>query len=254
MSTWVLLRGLMRETRHWGEFPAALRARLPAAEVVTLDLPGNGRLHQIRSPWRIEEMAACVRGELSARGIAPPYHLLGLSMGAMVAVAWAALHPQELRGCVLINSSLRGFDPFYRRLRPGAWPALLTLIGGNAVQQERAILRLTSRSGEVQPGILDAWVRYRRECPVTRRNALRQLLAAAIYRPLPGKPTPPMLVLASALDDLVDPRCSRHLAAQWKTALAIHPGAGHDLPLDDAAWVAGQVRDWLAAGGRAGGV
>jgi hypothetical protein len=28
--------------------------------------------------------------------------------------------------------------------------------------------------------------------------------------------------------------------------LAIHPGAGHDLPLDDAPWVAQQVRDWLA--------
>ena len=222
--------------------------------MVALDLPGNGRLYRSSSPLRIEEMAECVRSELSARGFAPPYYLLGLSMGAMVSVAWGARHPQELRGCVLINPSLRGFDPFYRRLRPGAWPALLTLIGGDAVQQERAILRLTSCRGEAQPGILDAWVRYRRECPVTRRNALRQLLAAAIYRPPSARPTPPMLVLASALDALVDSRCSRHLAARWKTAVAIHPGAGHDLPLDDAAWVAGQVRDWLAAGGRAGGV
>ena len=28
---WVLLRGLMREARHWGEFPAMLRAALPIA-------------------------------------------------------------------------------------------------------------------------------------------------------------------------------------------------------------------------------
>jgi hypothetical protein len=38
------------------------------------------------------------------------------------------------------------------------------------------------------------------------------------------------------------------LVDRWKTSLAIHPDAGHDLPLDDAAWVARQVRDWLAAG------
>ncbi len=247
MATWVLLRGLMRETRHWGGFPAALRALLPAAEIVALDLPGNGRLYRSRSPWRIEAMAERVRSELSARGFTPPYYLLGLSMGAMVAVAWGALHPQELRGCVLINPSLRGLDPFYRRLRPRAWPSLLTLIGGNALQQERAILRLTSRRGDVQPAILDAWVAYRRECPVTRRNALRQLIAAALYRAPACGPATPVLVLASALDDLVDPRCSRHLAARWNAALAIHPGAGHDLPLDDAVWVARQVREWLAA-------
>jgi pimeloyl-ACP methyl ester carboxylesterase len=245
MTTWVLLRGLMRETRHWGEFPAALRAQLPRAEIVTLDLPGNGRLYRSSSPSSVEQMAECCRRELSARGLAPPYYLLGLSMGAMVAVAWATLHPQELRGCVLINSSLRRFDPFYRRLRPKAYPALLTLMAGDVVQQERAILRLTSCRGNAQTDILEDWVRYRRECPVTRRNALRQLLAAAIYRAPSRRPAPPMLVLASALDGLVDPRCSRHLAAQWKTALAIHPGAGHDLPLDDAAWVARQVRDWL---------
>jgi hypothetical protein len=55
-----------------------------------------------------------------------------------------------------------------------------------------------------------------------------------------------MLVLTSASDALVNPICSYNLAAQWQTALAVHPAAGHDLPLDDAPWVARRVRDWLA--------
>ena len=248
MSTWVFLRGLLREARHWGEFPAMFRAQMPDAQVVTPDLPGNGRLHQARSPWRIEEMAEHVRRELSARGFAPPYYLLGLSMGAMVAVAWASLHPRELRGCVLINSSLRRFDPFYRRLLPRTYPTVLSLIGGGARWQERAILRLTSCRGDAQSDLLDAWVGYRREYPVARGNALRQLLAAAAYRAPLCKPPAPMLVLTSTKDGLVDSRCSLKLAANWNAALAIHPAAGHDLPLDDAAWVARQVRDWLAAG------
>jgi len=248
MTTWVLLRGLMRESRHWGRFPAVLRAQLPGAEVVTLDLPGNGRLYRSNSPANVEQMAERCRRELVSRGIAPPYRLLGLSMGAMVAVAWATRHQEELRGCVLINASLRGLDPFYRRLRPRAYAALLTLIAGNAVQQERAILRLTSWRGDAQPAILDAWVAYRRECPVSRANALRQLIAAARYRAPASGPAMPVLVLASALDQLVDPCCSRHLAAEWKTSLAIHPGAGHDLPLDDPTWVARQVREWIAGG------
>ena len=247
MTSWVLLRGLMRETRHWGGFPALLRAQLPAAQVVSLDLPGNGRRFRSRSPCCIGQTVECCRGELAARGIAPPYHLLGLSMGGMVAVAWDSMYPQELRGCVLINSSLRGVDPFYRRLRPRAYPALLTLLRGSAEQQERAILRLTSRGGDEQPATLAAWLAYRRECPVSRENALRQLLAAARYRAPARKPAAPLLLLAGARDALVDPRCSAHLAARWNAALAVHPDAGHDLPLDDPAWVARQVCIWLAA-------
>ena len=248
MSTWVLLRGLMRESRHWGEFAAVLRDHLPGAEVLTLDLPGNGRLFRSSSLCSVEQMAEFCRAELSLRSVAPPYHLLGLSMGAMVAVAWATLHPRELRGCVLINSSLRRFDPFYRRLRPGAYPAVLTQILGGAMQQERAILRQTSSRGDAQSAILDTWMAYRRECPVSRRNALRQLTAAALYCAPARRPAVPMLVLSSARDALVDPNCSHHIAAHWQTALAVHPHAGHDLPLDDAAWVARQVHDWLATG------
>src|ERR1700690_3550022 len=157
MSTWVLLGGLMGESRDWGGFPAVLGVHLPGAEVMALDLPGNGRLFQSSSLCSVEQMADFCRAELSLRGVAPPYHLLGLSMGAMVAVAWATLLPRELRGCVLINSSLRRFDPFYRRLRPGAYPALLTQIFGGAMKQERAILRRTSSRGEAQSAILDAW-------------------------------------------------------------------------------------------------
>jgi len=42
---WVLLRGLMREQRHWGAFPATLARALPGAAILTPDLPGNGTRH-----------------------------------------------------------------------------------------------------------------------------------------------------------------------------------------------------------------
>ena len=48
-----------------------------------------------------------------------------MSLGAMVAVDWAARHPEELAGCVLINTSLRPFSPWYQRLRPANYGALL---------------------------------------------------------------------------------------------------------------------------------
>lgn len=248
MSTWVLLRGLTRESRHWGSFPAALDAALGGAPILALDLPGNGRLQAERSPASAEAMAAWCRDELRRRGLAPPYRLLAMSLGAMVAVAWASRHPQELAGCVLVNTSLRPFSPFYRRLRPAAYPSLLwlALARPRAERHEGVVLRLTTRHAPASEAVLRDWVALHRECSVTRGNALRQLIAAARFSAPQAAPATPLLVLAGARDALVDVSCSRQLAAAWQVPLAVHPSAGHDLPLDDAPWVAEQVRRWLA--------
>lgn len=250
MSTWVLLRGLTREARHWGDFPARLAAVCPGAAILTPDLPGSGRRHGQPSPARVAGLLAAVREEVAAAA-PPPYHLLGLSLGGMVALEWAARHPREVAACVLINTSLRPLSPFFQRLRPRHYPSLLRAAFGPAgvEARETLILGLTSRLAADRPALVQAWSAWRRECPVSPANALRQLAAAARYR-LPNPPPPlPMLVLAAARDALVDPACSARLAAAWGLPLAVHPEAGHDLPLDDPAWVAAQVGAWLVRDG-----
>lgn len=246
MGTWVLLRGLTRESRHWRDFPEIFRREVPDAQVHMPDLPGNGKLFAQESPLAVGEMAQWCRTRMLAEGVPLPCHLLALSLGAMVAVEWAARHPEEVAGCVLINTSLRPFSPFYHRLRPGSYPKLLRLLlpGTDAGARERAILDLTSsRPGD--PEVLEEWVAYRRQCPVSAANALRQLRAAMAYRVPPVRPFPPILVLGSRGDALVNPCCSRRLARDWGTAFSEHPTAGHDLPLDDGPWVAGEVGRWL---------
>ncbi|MDO9354484.1 MAG: alpha/beta hydrolase [Solirubrobacteraceae bacterium] len=255
-TPWILLRGLTRERGHWGDFPARLQARLGNSPVVALDLPGNGALHRIESPTRIAALTAFCRTEARRLGLAPPYRLLAISMGAMVAIDWAQSAPDEVAGCVLINTSLRPFDPFHQRLRPRNWGALIGLLlpGRAAVDRERTVLRLTSRNAAAAAAVLDAWVDLRCERPVAARNALRQLLAAARFRAPARAPAVPLLVLASARDGLVDPRCSLRLAARWHADLAVHAEAGHDLPLDDGAWLIERIAAWRvpcadAAGG-----
>lgn len=246
MKTWVLLRGLTRESRHWGEFPDTFRRQIVDAEVCLIDLPGNGSLNRLVSPFQVPEMAENCRAQLRDRGVAPPYFLLAMSLGAMVAVAWADRHPEETAGCVLINTSLRPFSPFHHRLRPHNYLPLLAMLlfRHDPSRRERTILRLTSSQPE-RPEIQAAWAAYARQNPVSPGNALRQLLAAARYVAPRVKPAPPVLILGSAGDRLVNPACSRHLASCWNAAFAEHPTAGHDLPLDDGAWLAQQVDRWL---------
>ncbi|MFO1336741.1 MAG: alpha/beta hydrolase [Burkholderiaceae bacterium] len=248
-ATWVLLRGLTREAAHWGDFPAALQARWPTARVLTLDLPGCGTEHRQRSPDRIEGMVDALRAQLKTRQVATPVHLLALSLGGMVAVDWARRYPGELAGVVLVNTSLARFSRVDQRLRPANLPALLRLLlaARRPAAREAIVLRLTSNRADEWPAVVSAWADVRRARPVSTMNALRQLLAAARYRAPRDAPAVPALVLTSAGDRLVDPACSRRLAAAWSWPLAEHPGAGHDLPLDDGAWVIDQVVDQVAA-------
>ena len=105
MSTWVFLRGLTRESRHWGDFPEVFRKVIGDAEIVTLDLPGNGCLHRMESPLRVEQMADYCHTEMLSRRLKPPYVLLAMSLGAMVALAWAQRHGDEVSGCCLLYTS-----------------------------------------------------------------------------------------------------------------------------------------------------
>ncbi|MEO8808533.1 MAG: alpha/beta fold hydrolase, partial [Burkholderiaceae bacterium] len=203
--------------------------------------------HAQASPTRVVDMAESCRAALRERGLPPPYHLLAMSLGAMVALAWAHEQPDELQSCVLINTSLRRFSPWFQRLRPRNYSAVLGMVlSRDVAANERTVLDITTRHPTVDKGkLLDQWVRWRSENPVSRANALRQLWAAARFSAPRAAPSVPLLVLASGADGLVDPRCSQCLAQAWGTELRIHPTAGHDLPLDDGAWVARQVAEWL---------
>lgn len=248
-TTWVLLRGLTRERRHWGDFVDHWRRAMPQARMCLLDLPGSGdRCHE-RSPTTVRAMTESLRDRLVREAVPGPYRLLAMSLGGMVAVDWTARYPGELESAVLINTSLAGFSPFYRRLRPANYPALCRLLwsGGDVEAREAAVLSLTSARPDRLPDVVAHWSSIYRDAPVTTANALRQVLAAARFRAQAAAPTVPLLLMAGAGDRLVNPECSRALARAWDVPLKMHPWAGHDLPLDDPEWVVRQTRRWLKA-------
>jgi len=245
MTTWVLLRGLMRESRHWGDFPLLFQNAMDGQHVVALDFPGNGSLHAQTSASSVAEMVGYARSQLLQIGCVPPYRVLALSLGAMVAVAWSELYPDELEKMVLINTSLAPYNPFYHRLRPKNYPTLTLLLFGSIAHRESLILKLTSTRTENMQATLEQWVAYAKECPVTRANILRQLKAAFMFRAAPIKPHIPVLLLAGQQDQLVNVKCSRALAQHWGCDIRLHQTAGHDLPLDDASWVVHQVKECM---------
>jgi len=240
---WILLRGLTRERAHWGSFPLKLQEALPNHRFHTVDLPGTGVRYREDSPASVSRIREKVCAQ--TRHIPRPLSILALSMGGMVALDWAQNAAEgEIQNLVLINTST-GFSPPWHRMRPGTWPGILRLLGRRELfDRERDILRLTSNR-EIPLTLAKQWYSIQRQRPVSTRNAIRQLAAAAGYTPGPKRPVPDALVLASRGDRIVHWRCSGALEQRWQWTLRLHPDAGHDLPLDEPDWIIQQVCNWL---------
>jgi pimeloyl-ACP methyl ester carboxylesterase len=248
---WLLLRGLSRAQGHWGDFFPRLRAALPWDRFEAADLPGCGERRALVAPLDVGGTLDLVR---EAAGSGRRW-LLGLSLGGMVAYEWARRYPEEIAGLVLISTSVGGLNPPWQRLRPrAAWEVVRCLANGDPVARERRIFALTSARPEREDEAVAAWIELARAQPVRRSNVLRQLLAAARYRPR-GTPSLPVLLLSGHADQLVAPAAARALLqALPGAALEEHPRAGHDLPLDDPGWVVARIAAWLQeVAGRSGG-
>ena len=242
MTDWIFLRGLTRESRHWGTLPQRWQAA-GLGTPLAVDLPGNGRLCHEVSPANVPGLVASVRESLRHADRLRRCRVLAMSLGAMVAAEWARQYPDEVAALVLINTSMRPFSTMTQRLRPANWPDLLRMAAAweNRDYCEHTIHRLTCGRRDAEEDDILMWRQIAASAPVTRNSALRQLLAAARYRAARRPPCPSTLLIASDADRLVNPVCSDQLARMWGVPLLRHPWAGHDLPHDDPDWLCDMV-------------
>jgi pimeloyl-ACP methyl ester carboxylesterase len=246
-NNFLLLRGLTREAGHWGDFLAQLQQAFPNAKINTLDLAGSGVFYQQASPCSIAEITQQLRQQAQENGyLTQKVTLLTISLGGMVAWQWMQDHPEDINNAVLINSSLAGVNPFYQRLRWQSYVQLARIVcRSDYYQRELAIIKLTSNNAEQHEEIAAQWKEIQELRPVSRQNALRQIISAARYAPSLNKPAVPVLLLNGLGDRLVSSRCSENISKRWSLPLITHPWAGHDLCIDDAEWVLEQLRQWL---------
>src|SRR4051794_23464223 len=114
---WLFLRGLSREQRHWGSFPAIFEKTVPGSKVHYLDLAGTGTEHARPSPATVEGIMEDPRQRFRPLAAAPPgpWGLLGMSLGGMVARAWCAAPPEDFARVVLSSPSAGDLSPPWRR-------------------------------------------------------------------------------------------------------------------------------------------
>ena len=99
----VLLHGFLENSKMWQNLAPVLSEK---HRVICIDLLGHGKTDSLGYVHTMEEMADAVYHvvhELKLRKIV----LVGHSMGGYVALAFANLHPEMVKGLVLMNSTAK---------------------------------------------------------------------------------------------------------------------------------------------------
>ena len=198
----VLLHGLAGSEAWWSRNVPALS---DAFQVLAVDLPGFGSSHR-DARLILDEVPAQVVALLDEMGIERA-HVIGHSMGGLVAGGLAADHPERVDRLVLVDAGFLSFDPGWlhriagpQRTLPWTSPTILPVLVRDAI-----------RSG-----------------PVRMAKATNQLLRKDWRHKLPAI-TAPTLVVWGEHDHVCSPRIGKQIVAAVPDArLVIIPGAGHN--------------------------
>jgi pimeloyl-ACP methyl ester carboxylesterase len=198
--------------------------------------------------YQLEDMAGDSAGLLDALGIEAA-HVVGPSMGGMIAQALALGHPEKVRSLCSIMSTTG--NPSVGRPSPEAIGALLTpppqtrdeamdrsvavnrVIGSPRYPADTAMLR--QRAGR-------AWDRDHDPAGVARQ--LVAIMGQADRTRALGQLRIPTLVIHGEADPLVDVTGGRATADAIPDAeLLVIPGMGHDLPVELWPQIVGAIVD-----------
>ncbi len=112
----VLLHGFLENKTMWDAYVTELSKR---NRIITIDLLGHGKTESLGYIQTMEENADVVHEVLSKLRIRKAF-LVGHSMGGYVALAFAELYPEKMKGLVLLNSTSKEDSPERKKNRDRA--------------------------------------------------------------------------------------------------------------------------------------
>ena len=223
----LLIMGMSGTALHWGEpFLEALRRDF---DVIAFDHRGVGASTRLDGALSIAGMAEDAAALLEALGISSA-HVVGISMGGMIAQELALAHPERVRTLTLGCTYCGG--PAGELSAPGVLERLsAAMMSGD---RERAIR--TGWEVNVSPAFAsdeEAWQRFlaiARQRAVAVPVVLAQLQACAAHDTSTrlGALRMPTLVVHGTLDEMLPVANGRLIASQVEgSQLEVPAGSGH---------------------------
>ena len=223
----VLVRGLARNSLHWGP----VLERLEQSHLlVLLDNRGVGRSDPSRWPFLVPHLADDVIAVLNAAQIARA-HVLGTSLGGMVAMRFAIDHGGRLDRLVLVSTTAGGRGAAPPRLSAFAAMARARLGPLRDALAVDARFVLGPTYAAAHPEVIDGWYDIACQYPVDARAAVLQAIAARLHDASGelGAIRAPTLVVSCRDDRLVPSENSQRLARDIAGAeLLLLEGDSHE--------------------------
>lgn len=222
----VLIMGFGGDHLAWG---FQLRAFAERYRVIAFDNRGVGQTDTPDSPYTTRMMATDTAGLMDALGIARA-HVLGVSMGGMIAQELALGHPARVRTLQLHCTF--GRPDGYTRARGEVWQALRTSLTREAALRAIALWLFAPQTYNERPEFVATLLdnALANPFPQSVTGFIQQRRAVEAHDALDrlGAIGCPTLVAVGEEDLLVPPRFSRELASRIPGAeLRTVPGAGH---------------------------
>jgi 3-oxoadipate enol-lactonase len=212
---------------------------------IYFDNRGMGRSDCPRGPYPMKRMAQDAAAVLDAAGVSAA-HIIGASMGGMIAQELALRHPQRVLSLILGCTSYGGLLARWPRLSHA--PRDLPLAADARLQRELALVPLLY-SASTPLDLIEEDLRIRSQCNWSNRGFWGQFTGILLwnsYRRLP-RIKAPTLVVHGADDRLVPPVNGRVVARRIPGArFELIPNAGHILVTDQLQACAGLMLDFLA--------
>lgn len=244
MITFYLLRGMGRESAHWGEFPTRLIECFPGSSIVKMDLPGFGDLNHVNSPSSIEQMVDILKEKYYVEGNTSIF--IASSLATLVALSWVEEFTNDFNGIVLISPSIKGICGFLERVKIQSWPhCSLAVMHPLKKTREKFFIKLNVNNNKKRKDLLHPWLEIHKMKPYKASNVYRQLLAAMSFNAPKKTYNKPILIAGSQRDRLVANSCLLKLKQFLSADLVMHQHAGHSLTLDDPIWLCVEIENWI---------
>ncbi|MFI5365852.1 MAG: alpha/beta fold hydrolase [Candidatus Binatia bacterium] len=241
----LMIMGLGGRAADWGSVPERIAHRF---EAITFDNRGTGKSDKPDVPYNLDEMADEAVAVLHAAGHQQA-HIVGVSMGGMIAQLVALRHPQCVRKLVLLSTTPGGSHT----VAPD--PAAMVALIPDMTQPPETIVRTTMQA-IAAPGFADAHPEVIRSIVDTAMNAVtpqvvfvRQMAAIMASDRYPDLPNikAPTLVIHGDADPLVPYANGQILAERIPGArLATLHNCGHLAMWEQPAELSALLLDFLA--------